>query len=1515
MGKAKNFSDFTYGVGLEVTASSFKQVKDELKLNLDSLSKMVKSYGKILKIDPNADLSHLFEEMKKIKSVVDGINGSNNSFGDFVDKGVLSRIASLESGLNSVSATSKEVEANLSGLKSSIDSITGVLKMSGQSKFPATFDNLFGNVSDQSAKIQNVKNQIKSMESDIARLQELWENLGFPKANKNWNGDEIIDWITRIDDIKSELSSVSNFDSKQLSSFVSELETIGSRLGSAIASMSSDQLKSFQLNDEYVITEIDECIKLVKTKKQELDTELASLNSMQAEYQQKLSAQAGGKKDSNKSLGVQSEYNAQVKVTPKTNDIEWVNKINDTIKNITPRLDSVHLTPTFSKSKNIKKEVEGNLAQINHAVNVDLKVTDNLDNFTQKIQKIDSEIKKQKEQLEKTGTFKIKFDYEDGGKLKEVAQKVIKQFKQIDAKLYISNGKKFILDIIRLKEKAQSELKNIPANVDVTNQDSIFAGVDNLRNEINKKIGNIDVQLNISNMPQFVAQAAMMRDGIEQYYNKHPIGAVGGQNSGVENVVNEMENLSDAAKKANEDLEKSKKILDSLMQCGFNSKEFLQLGDINPKGKKVKGSTEKLEGLLNRYKELQAKLPEDVADRWQELYPEANGNIQIARQMAREVQSELKQIESELNVYLQKQIAYAQSRYDQAKEILKTEREISSTQSKTADKSKTSTAENNNQKLAMSAEEATKKVRSLNGTLTQQKRVLKDLEENGIGSKSLIKLGEWDKSSNSFKKNSDEIQKLVSRYNELKKARIDAGGAGKPAVGEEASLRGKLSALLREQKKHVAEIIAQNQQELETARQISAEYKQTNKNRTATSKTNTTKHLDELIAKLNTAKATLESLKSNKFDAIGKTGLGDVNKRLEAAGSKQGFEELINVYNRLIAKRDELEKAGKTGSSEYIQLAKIYQGVEQQLSVIYQDQLKYTQSRIQQIETEIAKEKEVLGLKQEQTKEDAKRQAGTGTNKATSTGTGHTSTVKLDGATLNSLAKDATLRAIDGKINNILSTLGKGVVINGSNISIEAGNVSVSGKGASAGGGTKGAAKDPGEKEVKLSTISSYSQQLVALEERIKRTGLYTDDLKQKFVDLNAQLNAIRVQDDADTYKFYLDRFKEDFEQLKTYDKLYQDFIKSQARQIQLNDKIATSNGPTAELQEQLKIEEEKSRAIEEQLSKYTTLYNQRARQLAIDEAIKKANQEIAQSSAAQSDKDINKQNNELIKIVDNAQKKLNDMQYSMQNSKVPMADAAIAKFKQYEQLLTTLKIKQQEIVANPDLLKDSGYKDGFNSLLLQMQKVQSEFVTLQQSSESFLSKIKSMDDIKPLGSTFDATNLAQLHNEMQNFANQAGVGAAKLIEFNDVERTATFEIQNGKGQVHQLTVAYDEATNSLGRYTSKTRESLSETQKFFNSIKGSFRNVARYIASFGSVYRLFSIIRQGVTYVKEIDSALTELKKVTDETDATYNKFLQSMSKTASVTGSTVKELTSSAADWARLGSIVKSAPLYSNI
>ncbi|MEE1303354.1 MAG: phage tail tape measure protein, partial [Bacteroidales bacterium] len=75
------------------------------------------------------------------------------------------------------------------------------------------------------------------------------------------------------------------------------------------------------------------------------------------------------------------------------------------------------------------------------------------------------------------------------------------------------------------------------------------------------------------------------------------------------------------------------------------------------------------------------------------------------------------------------------------------------------------------------------------------------------------------------------------------------------------------------------------------------------------------------------------------------------------------------------------------------------------------------------------------------------------------------------------------------------------------------------------------------------------------------------------------------------------------------------------------------------------------------------------------------------------------------------------------------------------------------------------------------------------------------------------------------------------------------------------------------------------------------------YFGGSSVIYQVFGEIKKGIQYVREIDSALTELKKVTDETEETYDKFLDTAAKTADKVGSTVKEIVSSTADWARLG------------
>jgi TP901 family phage tail tape measure protein len=85
--------------------------------------------------------------------------------------------------------------------------------------------------------------------------------------------------------------------------------------------------------------------------------------------------------------------------------------------------------------------------------------------------------------------------------------------------------------------------------------------------------------------------------------------------------------------------------------------------------------------------------------------------------------------------------------------------------------------------------------------------------------------------------------------------------------------------------------------------------------------------------------------------------------------------------------------------------------------------------------------------------------------------------------------------------------------------------------------------------------------------------------------------------------------------------------------------------------------------------------------------------------------------------------------------------------------------------------------------------------------------------------------------------------------------------------------------------------------------LKRKMSEILTYFGGSSLIYEAFGQIRQGIQYIREIDSALTELKKVTDETEETYDRFLDTAAKTADKVGSTIKEVVSSTADWARLG------------
>ena len=140
--------------------------------------------------------------------------------------------------------------------------------------------------------------------------------------------------------------------------------------------------------------------------------------------------------------------------------------------------------------------------------------------------------------------------------------------------------------------------------------------------------------------------------------------------------------------------------------------------------------------------------------------------------------------------------------------------------------------------------------------------------------------------------------------------------------------------------------------------------------------------------------------------------------------------------------------------------------------------------------------------------------------------------------------------------------------------------------------------------------------------------------------------------------------------------------------------------------------------------------------------------------------------------------------------------------------------------------------------------------------------------------------------------------GRASIKSYDAETRTLTYTLRTGKGEFTQYAASVRQADGALVSVRGTTTRAMG----VFESIGKKIKEYSYYFTGSMMIYRVIAWVREGVTAVKEIDTALTELKKVTDETEESYDRFLDTAAKTAEKVGSTIKDVVSSTADWARL-------------
>lgn len=134
-------------------------------------------------------------------------------------------------------------------------------------------------------------------------------------------------------------------------------------------------------------------------------------------------------------------------------------------------------------------------------------------------------------------------------------------------------------------------------------------------------------------------------------------------------------------------------------------------------------------------------------------------------------------------------------------------------------------------------------------------------------------------------------------------------------------------------------------------------------------------------------------------------------------------------------------------------------------------------------------------------------------------------------------------------------------------------------------------------------------------------------------------------------------------------------------------------------------------------------------------------------------------------------------------------------------------------------------------------------------------------------------------------------------------------EIKNAQGVVSEFEYTYDKAMGTIAVATKKVQEPESILKTLTDELTTKWRGLFTTLASFVGFYRLWGYFKQGIDTVREFDTALTEMQKVSDETISTLRSYQKETFNTADAIGATALQIQNSTADFMRLGESLKEA------
>ena len=199
-----------------------------------------------------------------------------------------------------------------------------------------------------------------------------------------------------------------------------------------------------------------------------------------------------------------------------------------------------------------------------------------------------------------------------------------------------------------------------------------------------------------------------------------------------------------------------------------------------------------------------------------------------------------------------------------------------------------------------------------------------------------------------------------------------------------------------------------------------------------------------------------------------------------------------------------------------------------------------------------------------------------------------------------------------------------------------------------------------------------------------------------------------------------------------------------------------------------------------------------------------------------------------------------------------------------------------------------------------------SDFNKYSKETEKILNNLGKRKDV---AGVFEAGNLQAAQDMMVNHIKEIDAVDASTIKWNSNGQKLTATFKDANGELRELILNARLADGQFDQTFGKPVKQVSTWSKFIDELGVKFRNLGTYLLSFVGFYEVWGAIQQGVTYVRELDTALTEMRKVSDETVESLRDFQKVSFDIANNVGTTAVQIQNSTADWMRLGESIEEA------